>query len=121
MPISLPRLELVRILFDHAKDVPAILEAVQAIGKAEDAGGKYDAFLFALQLLSPVVHDIAPYLGDGFAAAEDEQGVLAGLQADAAERGIDWSKLWAVLPQIISALELILPLVLGDKPLGSAE
>lgn len=120
MPISLPRFQIIRVLLDHASDLPAIIAAVQAIPDADGIGGKWDNVKHLGDLLVPIVEEIAPYVTDGFAAAYDEQGESTALQASAASLGVDWSKLWAVLPQIISALELILPLVLGDKPLGSA-
>lgn len=123
--ISLPRIQVLRVLLDHAQHVPAIVTAVQAVGSAVGAAAKLEAVQFLIGLLIPLAEDIEPLLsnGGGFAAAADpvaEEGELAGAYGAAPVGAISWAAIMAALPVVIELLERLLPLVLaGDAKLGS--
>lgn len=106
---TFPTVQVLRILLGHAKDLPAILEAVDSIKDADGLYDGWDAVKHLGDLLLPVAVEIQEQLGDRELSAAFDPAELDQLAL--AESGIDWQRVIDALPKVVEAVKLILILL----------
>lgn len=106
--------QILKVLVNHVKDVPAIVQAATALVSAQDWDQRASAAKSLIDSLLPVVKDIdAALQSSPLMGAEEESVVTDGLcgQADLQAAGIDWDQLIDLLPLIKQVIESLLALV----------
>lgn len=110
--MALSNAQILRVLIENVRVVPAVIDAVTNIAEANGIQEKADGVKHLIDLLVPVIKDLEPlWTSQGFAASEpvEEQ------QHSFASAGIDWDALLKALPVIVSAIEMVLQLLSTSK------
>lgn len=111
--MSLSNTQILRVLMQNLKVVPAVIDAVTEISEAEGVQGKADGIKHLIDLLVPVIQDLEPlWTSQGFSAAGEAD---EGQEHTFASAGIDWDALLKALPVIVSAIEMVLQLLNTSK------
>lgn len=117
-----------RLLMKHLRDLPAIIEAVNAIRNAMDLREIVEGTKHLIDLLEPIAADLIEAIGsappeaygvgggEGVAEAAAMTDGVSEMCAAAtpedqtlcAEAGIDWQKLIDALPAIVATLKTLL-------------
>lgn len=107
--------QILKVLVNHVKDVPAIVQAATALASSQDWDSRASAAKSLIDALLPVVKDIDAALQNSplMGAEEEESIVTDGLcgQAELNAAGIDWDQLVDLLPLIKQVVEALLALV----------
>lgn len=108
MPARLPKVAALRILLDHAKDLPAIIASFDDLIKPESVTECWNDTKHTGDLLVPIIQEVVDtFRGDRF-AAHLAVADMAAMEAEAAALGIDWQKLLDAIPKLLAIIEFVL-------------
>lgn len=116
MPTLFPTAQVLRILLNHTKELPAILDAISAIRQVDGLYEGWDAVKHFGDLLIPIAVDIQDALGDRV-LGDGTEVLFTAAECDVqacADAGVDWDRIIAALPQVIAVVKMLL-LLLAKK------